>query len=181
MEYITKAPPALLFTAITYPPDQKYVQSWDVILHKLIKSDWDIIGPLPFSKITHYYEEEMGEELDKIYAVCLKPVSMENAAGFKLKSNLIEDDYRVEGKRIFNIDPGVLTHFNFSLLTTKGYAHRLYLGQGIWSELTLIYQDKHYHPLPWTYPDYKNPRIIEFLERERATFKRLDVETLNRY
>jgi len=175
MKHLSKPPSALLFTAITYPPEQKYIQSWKLILEKLIKSDWNLVGPLPFSNITSYYEEEMGKDLDKIYAVCLKPVSLENAAGFKLKSNLIEDDYRVDGKRTFNIDPGFLTHFNFSLLTTKGYAHRLYLGQGIWSELTLIYQDKHYHPLPWTYPDFKNPRIIEFLEQERKRFKRLNV------
>jgi hypothetical protein len=162
-----QAPAALLFTAITYPADQTRVNPLSDLLDKLIKSDWHIIGPLPFSTITNYYEEEMGEDLDKIYAVCQKPVSLENAAGFKLKSNLIEDDYRVDGKRIFNIDPGFLTHFNFTLLTTKGYAHRIYLGQGIWSELTLYYQDKHFHPLPWTYPDYKDKMLIYFLEEER--------------
>ncbi len=170
-----QAPSALLFTAITYPAGQTCVKPLSDLLEKIRKSDWDIIGPLPFSDVTSYYEEEMGPELDKIYAACLKPISLENAAGFKLKTNLIEDDYRVDGKRTFNIDPGFLTHFNFTLLTTKGYAHRIYLGQGIWSELTLIFQDKHYHPLPWTYPDYKNPRIIDFLERERKTFRGLEV------
>lgn len=171
MEKKYQTPKAMLFTAIMYSAEKKYTVSMDDLLEKLMPGEWRIMGPVPFSDITDYYEDEMGSNLSKIYAVNLKPLSLENSAGFKLKSNLIEDDYRINGKRIFNIDPGFLTHFNFTLLTTKGYSHRIYLGHGIWSELTLFYQNKHFHSLPWTYPDYKNPLIIDFFEQERDNLK----------
>ena len=167
MERISKAPNATLFTAVTFTKEQGFPLSLEKILEKLMPGEWNILGPFPFSDITDYYEKEMGANLSKIYAVNLKSVSLENSAGFKLKSNLIEDDYRINGHRAFNIDPGFLTRFNFTLLTTKGYSHRIYLGHGIWSELTLYYQDKHFHPLPWTYPDYKNKTLLSFLEEER--------------
>ncbi|MDD5582645.1 MAG: DUF4416 family protein [Candidatus Marinimicrobia bacterium] len=167
MGLIREAPKGLLFTAIMYSKKQTVVNSMSNLLDKLMAGDWEIIGPHPFSDITSYYEEEMGSDLVKIYAVNIKPISLENSAGFKLKSNLIESDYKIQNKRLFNIDPGMLTHFNFTLLTTKGYAHRIYLDNGIWSELTLFYQNNHYHPLPWTYQDYRNPIIISFLEEQR--------------
>jgi len=40
------------------------------------------------------------------------------------------------------------------LATTKDNAHRIYLGQGIYAEVTLIYRGRRFCPLPWTYPDY---------------------------
>jgi len=167
MERISQAPNASLFTAIMFSKEQKSTVSPEDLLKKLMPGEWNILGPFPFSDITDYYEKEMGPSLSKIYAVNLKPVTLENSAGFKLKSNLIEDDYRINGKRMYNIDPGLLTHFNFTLLTTKGFSHRIYLEHGIWSELTLFYQNKHFHFLPWTYPDYKNPLLLQFLEEER--------------
>ncbi len=170
MEKTFHPPKAMLFTAITFHKSPHLSIAIEDLLDKLMPGEWTILGPYPFSDITDYYKKEMGPDLYKIYALNLKNISLENSAGYKLKSNLIEDDYRINGKRTFNIDPGFLTHFNFTLLTTKGYSHRIYLGHGIWSEVTLFYQNKHFHPLPWTYPDYKNPLLLQFLEEERNKF-----------
>jgi len=41
------------------------------------------------------------------------------------------------------------------LATTKDQQHRLYLGQGIYAEVTLAFRSRQWQPLGWTYPDYR--------------------------
>jgi hypothetical protein len=42
------------------------------------------------------------------------------------------------------------------LVTTKNYGHRIYLKDGIYAEVTLIYRNKNFEVLEWTYLDYRN-------------------------
>jgi hypothetical protein len=56
------------------------------------------------------------------------------------------------------------------LATGKGYAHRPYLRDGIYADLTLIYRDKSFHSLPWTYPDYAGEEVIGMLTRIRGKY-----------
>ncbi len=55
------------------------------------------------------------------------------------------------------------------LATGKNYLHRIYLGRGVYADLTLIYEKGGFQPLPWTYPDYASPevRAVLALMRER--------------
>jgi hypothetical protein len=85
----------------------------------------------------------------------------------KLATNRIERVLAGAGKRTLNLDPGLLTLEALNLATTKPYYHRLYLSKGIFGELTLIYRQGGFEPLPWTYPDYRDGRTISFLERVR--------------
>jgi hypothetical protein len=89
----------------------------------------------------------------------------------KRLTNEIELDYAAEGKRRFNLDPGIMTLGNFVLATGKNNAHRIYLGQGIFADLTLIYRSKTYCPLEWTYPDYADPALIRILNELRESYK----------
>jgi len=63
------------------------------------------------------------------------------------------------------------------LATTKPCGHRPYLGQGIYADLTLTYQNKSYQPLPWTYPDYAAQEIIQMFNHLRKQFAAEDRET----
>jgi len=58
------------------------------------------------------------------------------------------------------------------LATTKNYSHRLYLGKGIYAEVTLKYEDGRYKPLPWTYPDYRSEEYMEFFDSIREKYSR---------
>ena len=58
------------------------------------------------------------------------------------------------------------------LATTKGFAHRIYLGSGIFADLTLVYENGTYRGLEWTYPDYGN-ELIPLLNGWREHYKGL--------
>jgi hypothetical protein len=69
-----------------------------------------------------------------------------------------------------NIDPGYLSLEHVILATTKGYTHRPYLRDGIYADLTLIYQKGSYRALEWTYPDYGQPNIIALFNHLRTMY-----------
>ena len=59
----------------------------------------------------------------------------------------------------------------FLLATTKDQAHRVYLRDGIFAEVTLHYHAGAFRPWEWTYADYRLPEVLAFL-REARTFYR---------
>jgi hypothetical protein len=69
-----------------------------------------------------------------------------------------------------NIDPGYLAKAHLILATGKGYSHRPYLRDGIYADLTLMYQDKSFRTLPWTYPDYAGDQMQGMLLRIRERY-----------
>ncbi len=54
------------------------------------------------------------------------------------------------------------------LATTKDHAHRIYLGRGIYAEVTLTFLKGAFEPMPWTYPDYRTEAYRRFFEQVRA-------------
>jgi hypothetical protein len=70
--------------------------------------------------------------------------------------------------RPLNVDPGYLTRASLVLASTKDRAHRVYLGSGVFGEVTLLYERGAFRPLPWTYPDFRSERYLAFLAEVRA-------------
>ncbi len=97
-------------------------------------------------------------------------VKREHIVDIKVKCNEIEQHTSKGGKRIYNIDPGYIAQEHFVLSTGKGYAHRPYLGKGVYADLTLIYKDKKFSELQWTYPDYKTAEIQNILKEIREIY-----------
>ena len=90
--------------------------------------------------------------------------------GRLVKRDAIEMEERITRERTapverpVNIDPGLINDCRIILASTKDYSHRLYRGDGIWEEITLMYRDGAYGSLPWTYRDFTNPGYHEFFE-----------------
>jgi len=125
-------------------------------------------GPvLPFDR-TEYYHAEMGKPLFRRFFAASNPVSRDALPKIKIGMEEIELKFSNEGRRTVNLDPGLLTPENFILATGKNFSHRIYLGQGVFADLTLIFQNGEYRPLPWTYPDYASPEIRNILKELRA-------------
>ena len=124
---------------------------------------------LPFDW-TDYYEREMGKGLLRYFVSFLPLIERESLVRIKLETNEIEGEYAKEdGRRRINIDPGYLTAEHLILATTKSYAHRPYLGEGIYADLTLLYRGGEFRPLEWTYPDYASEGVRQIFKgiRER--------------
>ncbi len=128
------------------------------------------IGPsLPF-RWTKYYSREMGENLQKQFFVSEWLIERDLLLPVKKLSLEIERDLADERKRRrVNIDPGLLAPENLVLASTKPRGHRVYLGEGIWAEVTLIFEQGEFSRLPWTYPDYGDPMVLEMLDKARKT------------
>lgn len=119
---------------------------------------------------TGYYEPEMGAPLYRRMLVFKDLIKQSDLPGIKILTNEMEKKYSEMNKRTVNIDPGYMLLERFVLATGKNFAHRIYIGQGIYADLTLIYQNGSYQVLPWTYPDYADPSMIEYFEVIRKKY-----------
>jgi len=127
----------------------------------------------PFTYTT-YYNNEMGPGIRRQMAGFLNPVALETLPDIKLRTNQIEIGLSSKGKRRVNIDPGLLSPERFVLATGKNFTHRIYLRDGIYADLTLIYEKGGYRPLPWTYPDCRESEFLHYLQvlRKKLKFQR---------
>ncbi len=131
----------------------------------------DLVSPWLDFDFTDYYRSEMGAPLYRRMLVYRRLIHQDRLAAVKLATNQLEQVYAVEGgRRRVNIDPGYLLLERFVLATGKNYSHRIYIGGRIYADLTLIYRDGAYRPLPWTYPDYAGEAMRAFLQQVRQIY-----------
>jgi hypothetical protein len=120
-----------------------------------------------------YYAPEMGDRLMRCFVLFQPLTPREQLVEIKRVTNGIEERHGREGRRQVNIDPGYIALEHVVLATTKGYSHRVYLGRGIFADLTLMYENGTYRSLPWTYPDYAGDAITPLMNRWREHYKRM--------
>jgi hypothetical protein len=129
-----------------------------------------ISEPLDF-KETDYYTAMMGTGLKKQFLAFERPVDPAALAEIKRETNEWEAEYAAFGKhaepRPLNLDPGYITAAKLVLASTKDHAHRIYLRDGIYAEITLVFRQRHWQPLDWTYPDYRRADYHQFFDRCR--------------
>lgn len=127
----------------------------------------------PFS-FTDYYQAEMGPHLYRRFVASRTLIPQETLPEIKHRTIWIEKQFSLseEGRyrRRVNLDPGYLTPAKIVLASTKDYAHRIYLGKGIFGDLHLKYEQGAYQPLPWTYPDYRTQDALTFFADLRQIF-----------
>ncbi|MCE5256883.1 MAG: DUF4416 family protein [Spirochaetaceae bacterium] len=116
---------------------------------------------------TDYYDEEMGAGILRFYLMFRDFVDPSRLSEIKQEANRIETAFSIGGKRRVNLDPGLLAPGRFVLATTKDRAHRIALSDGIFAELTLIYERGTFHALPWTYPDWASEPVRTMLSQWR--------------
>jgi hypothetical protein len=131
---------------------------------------------LPFDH-TDYYTPEFGEDLKRKFVAFEELIHPGRLAEIKLRTNALEIEWAAEGKRRINIDPGYVSHSKLVLATTKDYAHRIYLGQGIYAEVTLHFRGGTFQPWPWTYPDYASSALIAIFNQIRGLYVKQCRET----
>jgi Domain of unknown function (DUF4416) len=137
----------------------------------------DFLGPIQDRSATKpfihsdYYEKEMSKNLSRHFLLFGSLASREQLPEVKLRTNEIEIRHARQGNRTVNIDPGYIALEHIVLATTKGFAHRLYLGNGIYGDLTLMFENGSYRSLPWTYPDYRSEEMIALCHGWRQRYK----------
>jgi hypothetical protein len=124
----------------------------------------------PFD-FTDYYSKEMGKPLFRHFLTFKRLIPIPILPDIKRATNHLEETYMIpHGNRRLNIDPGYICLEHVILATTKGYSHRPYLRDGIYADLTLIYRNKSFQPLEWTYPDYRQKGVIMLFNQFRKRY-----------
>ncbi|HYA13881.1 MAG TPA: DUF4416 family protein [Syntrophales bacterium] len=157
-----------LFMSTIYADDD-IVKNFLEILSKHY-GDIDFISERLSFHYTDYYNGEMGSRLVRRIVLFDTLIRPEALPDIKMLTNGVEDSFTFNGKRQVNIDPGYISLAHLILATGKGYTHRPYLRDGIYADLTLIYKEKSFHSLPWTYPDYAEEHAIEMFNRIRSKY-----------
>jgi len=119
---------------------------------------------------TTYYNKELGDNLKRKFITFKRLISLENAYTIKVLTNKIEEKFNAQGKRTINIDPGYISLSKLTLFSAKDFYHRIYLGKGIYAEVTLYYKDKTFQPFEWSYPDYKSDEYIKLFNKLRENY-----------
>lgn len=145
-------------------------------LSELIQQLEAVLGPVEertsifdFS-YTNYYQEEMGSELSKVFLSFIRLIHPGNLARIKKKTNEIEKTWCVEGKRWVNLDPGYITGAKLVLASTKDFAHRIFLSNGIYGDVQLRFKYGRFRVNEWTYPDYQTDLSLSFFQKVRNKY-----------
>lgn len=172
------APAALFFSIFT----SDWARFWEELQTELVAAYGPIgrsVGPLPFEN-TEYYYREFGRPLTRRMLVFETLIAQERLVEAKLFADRLERDYAARlgspgtqggASRVFNLDPGLLSMERLVLATGKNYTHRIYLGQGVWADLTLYYQHGAWRSSPWTFPDYASPELQAHLTELREYYR----------
>jgi hypothetical protein len=120
------------------------------------------------------YTEEMGENLLRRFYSFEKMIARDRLPNIKTMCTKLEKQYgdmvHDHPFRTVNIDPGLTTPENVVMASHRELNHRIYLDQGVFAELTLVYSRGRFVRLPWTHPDFCQGEAIEFFLRVRDSF-----------
>jgi len=89
---------------------------------------------------------------------------------WKIFATFLEERFSLGGRRLVNLDPGYVARERLVLATGKNYAHRIYLNQEVYGDLTLLYEQGKFQALPWTYLDYAQGSLPELLTLVRQKY-----------
>ena len=133
---------------------------------------------IPFS-FTDYYRSEMGDDLIRKFVSFSDLMDPGRLASIKIRTNSLEKkltiECKTELKRSVNLDPGYVCPDKIVLASTKNFSHRVYLGDGIYAEVTLNFSKHGCGYFDWTYPDFKSGEYTQFFVEARRRVMRRDV------
>jgi hypothetical protein len=139
-----------------------------------------LLGPVesesplyPFD-LTEYYLPEMGAGLQRQFLSFKRMADPAGLADWKLAANALEARFARElsarngPARPVNLDPGYLFRRKLVLASTKDHAHRVYLRDGIFAEITMVFRNEKWQCHEFTFPDFKSGRYDRFFKRVRS-------------
>lgn len=173
MGHLTTPEPVMLFVAAF----SRYDDALDWARQR-VQAQW---GPLRDEsprfefRETQYYAPSMGAGLVKTFWAMERKVDPGQLPQIKRLTNEWEAEYAAQAARPeprpLNLDPGYLTLAKLVLASTKDHAHRLYLADGVFAEITLAFRAGRWQSQPWTYPDYQRADFQDFFTRCRASLR----------
>jgi hypothetical protein len=172
-------PPVKRVVALLVPRGEARLLAW---IRARARERWGEIereaGPYPFGW-TDYYRR-IAPELDRHLVSFRGLMSPEGLADWKHEALALEAESGslfpspeggVPDRRV-NVDPGWIDGARLVLASTKDHAHRIYLRDGIFAEVTLFFRKGAVASHEFTFPDFRSGRYDPFLRGVRADWIR---------
>ncbi len=163
--------PALLFIGTLYSDNSIFNQALTLLEDNF--GNILFLSPSINWNYSSYYKDELGWPIFRQFVFFEDLIDPSTLPEIKIQTNKIEGILSFENKRRINLDPGYLTLSKIVLASTKNYAHRIYLGKGIYAEITLIYKGGTYIPHIFTYKDYQEKGYIDIFLNMREKLKQM--------
>ncbi len=169
--------PVKLFIGMLSPEPGLFITCAEILAHEFgpIESESDLFNWFN----TDYYREEMGENILRkflFFKQLMDPGKLPSVKHFTidLETRFAKHEGNILRRRI-NIDPGYVTEAKVVLATTKDFAHRLYIGNNLYGEVTLRYSTKarSFIPHEFTYPDFRTESYLALFNGARKTLRTL--------
>ena len=152
---------------ILYPDDNAGALAWTIEKLEALWGNPELVSlPVPF--VTTDYYHDIAPRLLRRFVSFEGLVSAGGLPDWKRASVEIEKESRTP--RIVNIDPGYVDGARLVLASTKDHAHRVYLRNGIYAEVTLRFRFGKWVSFDYTFPDFASGAYDEFLSQARAAW-----------
>lgn len=162
--------PAILFCSVLAADWSRRDELLDQLQAEFGEIDYTS-EPIAFIETT-YYTDELGSPIVRHIFGFKSLISQDRLCEVKLACNELENRFaRTDGRRLFNVDPGLLTYERVVLATGKNRSHRIYISCGIFADLELTFVKNDWNILPWTYPDYAGTNMRNQLTKLREMYK----------
>ena len=172
---------------ILYPDEERLEWTIDGLTRLWGKPE-RVSEPVPFDK-TDYYRD-IAPRLLRCFACFPGMVDAGELADWKHQSHELEEaSAKAAGRqescgagralRTVNIDPGYVDGARLILASTKDHAHRIWLRDGIYAEVTLRYRFGKWESFDYTFPDFRSGVYDEFLSEVRKMWLK-ERKNLNR-
>lgn len=155
-------PRVKLIAAVLYPTDEWF--EWTVEELTRLWNVPELVGdPVPFTT-TDYYKD-IAPCLFRRFLCFQGLFGAGELAAWKLESGAVEAKSR--SPRAVNIDPGYVDGARIVLASTKDHAHRVYLRDGIFAEVTMRWRFGRWITFDYTFPDFAGGAYDDFLSNAR--------------
>ncbi len=125
----------------------------------------------PFTQ-TDYYKDEIGPNALRQFVSIEKLIDPGKLAQIKHDTNSLEqqlaDSLKLSLPRPVNLDPGIIEPSKLILASTKNFSHRIYIGNKMFAEVTLMYEKGRWRHFEYTFPDYRQSCYQNFLTKVRC-------------
>jgi hypothetical protein len=125
--------------------------------------------PVPFTA-TDYYRD-IAPNLLRRFVAFEELVPAGGLPEWKRAAIAIEAESRAP--RIVNADPGYVDGARLVLASTKDHAHRVYLRDGIFAEVTLRFRFGKWVSFDYTFPDFASGAYDAFLSEARSSWLKM--------